>query len=477
MNARTSAGRDIDLPQDAIDRFRSRLRGQLLSSEDPGYEASRAVWNAMIDRRPGLIVRCLGVADVVSAVRFAREHDLLLSVKGGGHNIAGLAVCDGGLALDMSLMKGVWVDPRERVARAQPGCLLGDLDAETQAHGLAATLGFVSATGIAGLTLGGGFGYLTRRYGWTSDGVLSMQVVTADGRIVTASEGENQDLFWGLRGGGGNFGIVTGFEYRLNPIGPEILGGAIAWRAADAPRVLEAFRSLADSGPAELTCAVAMRPAPPAPWIDAAVHGEPIIILVICHTGPFDQGERHVATLRALGGMVGDVVQRRPYTTQQSLLDATQPRGRRYYWKSEYLPRLEPELLAKAPDLAGRIPSPHSALILFPIGGVLDRLPNDHSSVGNRDASVVLNITSAWERADDDAANIEWARSTWRELRRFSTGGTYINFLTEEEGAERTQAAYGPNLERLAEIKGRWDPENRFRVNKNIAPRPARTPA
>ena len=422
----------------------------------------------MIDRRPALIVRCLGVADVVTCVNFAREHGLLLSIKGGGHNISGLAVCDGGLMIDMSRMRGVWVDPTTRTARAQAGCLLGDVDRETQLHGLAAVLGFISNTGIAGLTLGGGFGYLTRRFGWTSDNLLSMEVVTADGRVVQASEKENRDLFWGLCGGGGNFGVVTGFEYKLHPVGPEVMAGAIAWRAEYAGEVLEMLRNLMEQAPPELVCVAGLRIAPPAPWLSKDIHGKPIVALFVCHTGRLTDGEKLVAPIKAFGTPVGDIVQQRTYVSQQSLLDATQPKGRRYYWKSEFLPNLKPELLAKTISHAEAIASPHSAILLFPLDGALNRFPEDHSSVGNRDTAWVLNIAASWEKAENDKTNIDWARAAWRDMRSFSTGGTYMNFLTEEESDDRIHAAYRKNYERLVEIKTKWDPANLFQMNKNI---------
>ncbi|HEX9187546.1 MAG TPA: FAD-binding oxidoreductase [Vicinamibacteria bacterium] len=453
-----------------VQGLRAALRGPVIADDDPGYDETRAIWNAMIDRRPAAIARCLGTADVVASLRFARERSLPLSIRGGGHNISGLAVAEGGLMLDLSLMRGVWVDPAARLARAQGGCLLGDVDRETQLHGLAAALGFVSATGVAGLTLGGGFGYLSRRFGWTSDTVRSMDVVTAEGRIVRASEAENADLFWGLRGGGGNFGVATAIEYELFPVGPEIVGGPVAWRAESAPEVLEAFRRAANDAPPELTLVAIMRKAPPAPWLDKDVHGQPIVILLACWSGKPEEGEKLLAPLKALGRPVGDILQRRPYVTLQSLLDATQPKGRRYYWKSEYLPAVESELLAKVREHAARIVSPHSAVIVFQLGGAIARLSADHSAVGNRDAAAVLNIPASWEKAEDDEANVEWARSAWRDMRRFSTGGTYVNFLTEEETGDRVAAAYGRNLERLAETKARWDPENVFRMNKNIPP-------
>lgn len=470
MTLRTAEGTEIQLEQKIVDDFKARVRGDVVLPGDLAYDDARSVWNAMIDRRPAIIVRCLGAADVIATVKFARDHRVALSIKGGGHNIAGLAVCEGGVMLDMSRARGVWVDPVGRTARAQAGCLLGDVDRETQLYGLAATMGFVSNTGVAGLTLGGGFGYLTRRFGWTCDTVRSMDVVTANGDLVRASETENADLFWALRGGGGNFGVVTSFEFELSPVGPEILGGAIAWPAEDAPRVLELFRTLTLNAPPELTCVAGLRKAPPAPWLAPAVHGRNIVLLFVCYSGDVEEGERLVAPIKRLGSPVGDIVQRRTYVSQQSLLDATQPKGRRYYWKSEYLPTHEPELLTAAIEHGGRTLSPHSAILLFPLDGPMNRLPSGYSAAGNRDAVSVVNIAAAWDNAEDDAANIEWARSTWRDLRRFSTGGVYVNFLTEEEGDERIKAAYRAQYGRLAAIKARWDPTNLFRMNKNIPP-------
>jgi FAD/FMN-containing dehydrogenase len=466
----TRDGSLLTLDRHLVETLRAALRGPLLVAGDPGYDEARAVWNAMIDRQPALVARCLGVADVVAGVNFARETGIALSIKGGGHNIAGLAVAESGLMLDLSLMRGVWVDPRSRTARAQAGCLLGDVDRETQVHGLAAVLGFVSATGIAGLTLGGGFGYLSRRFGWTSDNVRSMEIVGADGRLVRASEEDNPDLFWGLRGGGGNFGVVTSFDYELHPVGREIFGGAIAWRAEDASEVLDMFCRRAAEAPPELSLVAILRMAPRAAWIDPEVHGEPVVMLVACDTGPLAEAEERLAPIKAFGKPVGDILQRRPYVTQQSLLDGTQPRGRRYYWKSEYLPSVSSDLLSKVREHAARTTSPHSAIVVFPLGGAVSSRPDDHSAAGNRDAAAVLNITASWEEDAQDAAHVEWARSAWRDMRRFSTGGTYVNFLTEEETGDRLAAAYGRNLARLAEVKARWDPQNLFRVNKNIAP-------
>jgi FAD/FMN-containing dehydrogenase len=295
-------------------------------------------------------------------------------------------------------------------------------------------------------------------------------VVTADGRLVTASADENPGLCSGLRGGGGNFGVVTSFEYELFPVGPEIVGGAIAWPVEAAGEVLALYERIARTAPPEFHCVAALRNAPPAPWLKKEFHGKPIVALFICHTGPIAEAERAVAPVKALGTPVGDIVQRRPYTSQQSLLDATQPKGRRYYWKSEYVPEITGELLESVRGHAASLPSPHAALLVFPLDGALNGLAADHSPAGNRNARAVLNIAAAWERPEDDAANIEWARAAWRDLRRFSTGGTYVNFLTEEEGIDRIRAAYGDNYARLARVKAAWDPGNVFSMNKNIAP-------
>ncbi|MQA00152.1 MAG: FAD-binding protein [Dehalococcoidia bacterium] len=460
----------IALDDDVVVSLRGRLTGEVLVAGDPGYEEARAIWNGMIDRRPALIARCAGPADVVEAVRFAKDRNLVTSVKAGGHNIAGQAICEDGMVLDLSQMRDVFVDPVARTASVQAGCTLGDVDRETQMHGLAAVMGFVSTTGAAGVTVGGGFGYLTRTHGMTSDNLRSVEVVTADGELRTASDRENPDLFWAIRGGGGNFGVVTSFEYDLHPVGPEVVAGAIAWRGEDAAEVLEFFRGFAAEAPEELTCVAVLRPAPPAPWLREDVHGKAVVMALVCHSGSVEDGERAVASLKSFGSPVGDVIMRRPYVQQQQLLDATQPKGRRYYWKSEYLPGIDAAMLPPLIEHARAIASPHTAILLFQLEGALNRLPEDHSAAGGRDSAFVLNIAASWESAADDAANIEWARACWRDLRRFSTGYVYVNFLTEDEGADRTREAYGGNHARLAELKAKWDPDNFFRHNKNVAP-------
>ncbi len=471
MNIELKAAGDgtVQVSPEILAAFKAGFKGAVLGPDDPDYDETRKVWNAMIDRRPGLIARCTGTADVVQALRFARQHQFLLSVRGGGHNIAGLAVCEGGLMIDLSPMRGVSVDVKARTARAQAGCTLADVDRETQLHGLAAVLGFVSPTGIAGLTVGGGFGYLTRRHGWTCDTLVSMEVVTADGQVVRAAADENAELFWALRGGSGNFGIVTSFEYRLFPVGPEILGGAIAWRAEDAKEVLAFYRDFTARTPRETTCVAVLRIAPPAPWLPKEIHGKPIVAIFVCHSGGIDAGEEILAPLRQFGKPVADIVTRRPYAQMQGILDATQPKGRRYYWKSHYLPGVDARAIDVLIEHSARQRSPHSAILLFQLQGALNELPNDHSPAGNRDAAYVLNIAASWETAADDTPNMRWARECFEATQTFSTGGAYINFMTEEEGRERIEAAYGkPTLARLAALKRRFDPDNLFRHTKNV---------
>ncbi|UCH84909.1 MAG: FAD-binding oxidoreductase [Candidatus Latescibacterota bacterium] len=471
IGVETLAGETLRIDQSDLNVLTANMRGSLLLPGAPGYDDARTIWNGMIDRRPAVIARCIGAADVMACVAFARERGIRICIKGGGHNIAGLAVSEGAMMIDMSLMRGVWVDPKRRIAHAQAGCTLGDVDRDTQLHGLAAVLGFVSNTGITGLTLGGGFGYLTRRYGWTSDNVRSFELITADGRLRRVSDAEDPDLFWGLRGGGGNFGVVTGIEYDLYDVGPQIMGGAIAWRAEHAAEVLEMFREVNENSPPEHVCVAAIRPAPPAPWLPKEIHGKLVVALFVCDTGPIEEAEKRVNAIKSFGSPLGDIVQKRLYCSQQNLLDATQPNGRRYYWKSEYLPGVEDGLLEKFVNHGERIVSPHSAILLFPLHGALSNLPEEHSAVGNRETGMVFNVAGSWEKPEDDKANIAWARNAWKDMREFSTGGTYINFLNAEEGDDRIRDAYGKNYDRLVEIKTKCDPQNIFRANKNIVPK------
>ena len=467
----TREGGTTRVDEETVASFRASLRGTTFGPEDDGYDDACSIWNAMIEKRPALIVRCSGTADVIEAVNFVRDHDILVSVRGGGHNIAGTALCNDGLTIDLSGLKGIHVDRKKRTVRAQPGCNLGDLDRETQAFGLAVPAGIVTDTGIAGLTLGGGFGWLTRRFGYTSDNLLSADVVTADGSFLKASENENADLFWGLRGGGGNFGIVTSFEYQAHPVGPQVMAGMVIHPIEKASEVVSFFREFSASAPDELTCLLNLRPAPPAPFLPEEVHGKPIVVIAVCHSGSLEDGERVLQPLKKFGDPLADVIAPKPFTVFQSMLDTAQPPGRHYYWKSEYLPELSEDAGDILIENASKISSPHSAILLFQLGGALTRYGDTDTSAGNRNAAYILNVAASWEDPAVTDEQVAWAQATWSAMQRFSTGGVYVNFLTEEEGDQRVRAAYGAaNYERLVKLKDKLDPQNMFRLNQNIPP-------
>jgi FAD/FMN-containing dehydrogenase len=462
-------GERILLEASALDAMSTDLDGQLLRPEDDGYAESCSLWNGMITARPAIVSRAASVDDVVRTVRFAAEHWLQLSIRGGGHNIAGLALCDGGLTLDMSGRNAVDVDAGSRLARVQAGALLGDVDRATQQHGLAATLGFVSLTGVAGLTLGGGFGYLTRRFGWTVDDLEAVEIVLADGSVQRASRYENAELFWALRGGGGNFGVVTEFTFRLHEVGPQITGGPIAWPASEAERVLDTFRQVTESAPRELTLVAIRRNAPPAPWLPESAHGTPIVMIMACHSGDLDQATADLEPITSLGKPLANMIQQREYTQQQSLLDATQPRGNHYYWKSEFVPGLSDELVAAYHAQFEGLTAPANQIVLFQVAGALAEHAEDDGAIGNRDAAFAYVAQSMWT-PDSPAgdANRTWVRNAWEAVKPFSTGGNYINFQTADEPDDRTRASFRSNYERLARVKAEVDPTNLFRINRNI---------
>ena len=425
-----------------------------------------AIWRAAI----AAIVRCAETADVVRAVRFAREHELVVAVRGGGHNVAGTAVCEGGLVIDLSPMKGLWVDPAGRTARAQPGLLWGEFDRETQAFGLAAPGGIISHTGIAGLTLGGGLGWLMRRHGLAADNVLAADVVTADGDVVRASAEEHADLFWGLRGGGGNFGVVTSFEYRLHQVGPIVLAGVMLYPAASAREVLDSYREFIARAPDELTTIVVLRMAPPAPFLPSSVHGQPVIIIGACYAGPVQEGMRAVAPLRRLGEPLVDLIRPTPYVAHQGFFDPTAPHGLGYYWKSEYVPSLGDALIDTLAERAWGVPTPESYTIIFHLGGAVGRQDPEGSAFEDRRAAHAVNIDAVWSEPARAPACIAWTRELWEAVRPHSTGRIYVNFLGDE-GPDRVRAAYGEaKYERLRALKRQHDPTNFFRLNQNIRP-------
>lgn len=452
----------------SLDALRSDLDGAVALPGDDVYAEATTIWNGMIRKRPAAVARAASVRDVVRVVRFAAEEGAELSIRGGGHNIAGLGLSDGGLTLDMSGFRDVVVDPEARTARVGAGCLLADVDRATQAHGLAAPLGFVSLTGVGGLTLGGGFGYLTRRFGWTVDRLEEAEMVMADGTVVRASRTEEPELFWAIRGGGGNFGVVTEFVFRLDEVGPQITGGIIAWPAARAEEVLDAFRSTTDSSSRNLTMTAIRRNAPPAPWLPAEAHGKPVVMVVVCHSGSPEEAEDDLAALRAVGQPLADLVVPKEYVAQQTLLDATQPKGMHYYWKSEFVPALSDGLLETYHAQFVGLRAPANQIALFHLAGALNELPEDDGAVGNREAAFACVIQSmgAPDLAPDE--NRAWVRSAWEAFRPFSTGGNYVNFQTEDEPDTRTAESYRSNYERLLAAKQRYDPANVFRVNRNI---------
>jgi FAD/FMN-containing dehydrogenase len=465
------SGDQRDVSGEALDIFTRGLDGTLIHPDDERYADAISLWNGMITKRPAAVIRPAGTQDVVRSVNFVRENELELSIKGAGHNIAGLALTDGGITLDMSEMKGVVVDTDRSVARIGPGCTLGDVDRATQELGLATTLGFVSATGVAGLTLGGGFGYLTRRFGWTVDDLEEVEIVTSDGTVRRASRNEHEDLFWAIRGGGGNFGVVTEFVLRLHEVGPQVTGGLIAWPASEASGVLDLYRQVVESAPRELTAVVLRRNAPPAPWLPEAAHGTPIIVMVICHSGDLEQAQADLAPIKSHAQPLADLVQARDYVAQQSLLDATQPKGMHFYWKSEFLPGLSDELFEAYNAQFVDLKAPANQMVLFHIAGALNEHPEDDGAMGNREAAFACVIQSMW-RPDEPAAdaNRAWVRAAWEAIKPYSTGGNYVNFQTEDESDDRTVESYRDNYRRLEAVKATYDPTNLFRVNRNIRP-------
>ena len=458
----------VTLSAQELGALASRTEGPLLRPGDDGWPEAVLVWNGMVAKVPALVLRPTSTADVAEAVRFAAERRLLLAIKGGGHNIAGTAMAPGGLTLDMSLMRDVAVDPESRRVHVGPGCKLGDVDVVTQEHGLAAVLGFVSETGVAGLTLGGGFGYLTRRFGWTVDTLDEVEIVTADGQLLTANREDNADLFWALRGGGGNFGVVTRFTFRLYEVGPLITGGLVAWGAERADEVLAVYRQVTDSAPRELTTVLTIRLAPPAPFLPPEWHGKPIVGMVACHTGA--DASADLAPLRELGSPIVDLIVEKPYTAQQAMLDATQPKGPNYYWKTEFIPGLSDGFLENFKAGALQVTSPMSQSIMFHLAGALNERGEDDGAVGNREAGFVTGYAASW-RPDDPRGDehVAWARDSWAGIRSFSVGN-YVNFQVVDDDTARIAAAYGGNLQRLQQVKAAYDPENLFRVNRNVAP-------
>jgi FAD/FMN-containing dehydrogenase len=470
MRTTTTApvGRGSTKPTVEIEGF----GGRLIGADDVDYDVARAVWNGAIDRRPRLIARCVGAADVVAAVRFAREQNLEIAIRGGGHNVAGTAVCDGGVVVDLSGMRAVRVDAANRKVWVQGGALWGDVDRETQAHGLATTGGIVSHTGVAGLTLGGGVGWLMRRHGLTVDNLLAAEVVTAGGEVLRASEDEHADLFWALRGGGGNFGVVTSFELRLHPIGPTVLAGPILWDASDAVEVLRFYRDFIRDAPDELGTVVRFGAAPPLPVVPESLHWRPVVMLGTCFAGRPEDGERAVRPLRAFKAPLLDLVGPTFYSGFQGALDSTVAHGWSYYWKSTHLPSLTDDLIDVLTRHAFSCASPRSYVALFHLQGAVSRVADGATAFGNRQAAHAITLDGVWRPGEDFGdRDTAWARAFFDALGRFRNG-VYVNFLAGDEEPGRIREAYGDSVyDRLRDVKTAYDPDNVFRHNQNISPR------
>jgi FAD/FMN-containing dehydrogenase len=462
----------MELDQARVAGLRKALRGVLLQPSDQAYGDARAIWNGMITRQPALIARVSGVADVVTCVNFARENGFPLSIRGGGHNVAGTALCEGGLTVDMSLRRGVRVDPIRETIRVEAGATWGDVDHETAPFGLVVPSGIVSTTGVAGFTMGGGFGWTSRKFGYAADNLLSVDIVTADGEPRHASKTQNADLFWALRGGGGNFGAVTSFEFRAHRHGPRTICGMVVYPMAKACLVMEQYRQITAIAPDELCCLLILRIAPAAPFLPEELHGKPIASIAVCWAGDPASGEDAVHPLKTFGNPIVDTIVPKPFYEHQTMLDAGQPFGRRYYWKSDYFAALGDELINTMIEHAERITSPHSAVLLMHLGGAPARVDPTTNAVGLRAAPYVLNIQAAWESPQEDRRHLAWAREHWDATRPFSTGSAYINFMTDDEGQARVHAAYGDDVyARLRDVKTKFDPGNLFHGAQNIPPR------
>jgi FAD/FMN-containing dehydrogenase len=453
----------------AVNELRDSFRGEVVSPADAGYHEHRKIWNGSIDRRPGLIARCAGVADVRAAVRFGREHGLTVAVRGGGHSFPGLSVCDDGLLIDLGPMKGVRVDPEAGSARAQAGLLLGELDRETQAFGMAVPAGIVTTTGLAGLTLGGGIGWIMRKYGLTIDNLVSVDVVTADGEFVKASENENADLFWGVRGGGGNFGIVTDFEFRLHPLGPQVMAGPVFWPMEDAPEVLRFYRDWIADCPDELMTIVVQRRAPALPVVPPELVGKHVVAVAACYAGPVEDGERVLAPLKRFGSPVLDLCMPKPFLAHQAMFDPSFRRGWWYYVRSCDVAELDDDVIDIVVEHGLRITSPITSIALWQMGGAVARVGENETAFNGRDAGFTFNLNGNSETADGFDTERQWARDYWSALAPYHTS-VYVNFLMEE-GEERVREAYGAEkYDRLKALKRTYDPTNFFRLNQNITP-------
>lgn len=468
INALNLSEELVPIEKGALDELRSWVRGRVIAPGEEGYDEARKVWNAMIDRRPALVIECTGTADVLYAVRFAKKHQLLISVRGAGHNIAGRALQDNVILIDLSKIRTVFVDPVKKTATVSPGATLGDLDHETQAYGLAVPVGINSTTGVSGLTLGGGFGWLSRSLGMTIDHLLSVEVVTVDGERLLCSRDSHADIFWAMSGGGGNFAIATSFTFALHPVGPQVMCGPVAFAIEEAEDVLTNYRQFCQNGPDEVAVWAVMRHAPPFPFLDSSYHGRPVLLLVGFYNGPLEKGKVELARLKELGKPLGDGIAPHRFTDFEQAFDPLLTPGSRNYWKSHNFIEIDDKLIKVLVEFGNKLPSAFTEIFIAQMGGKVNQIPPDATAYPHRNVNFIMNVHTRWEEEKDDQKCISWARDFYKATKPFATGGVYVNFVSE--GDDSIEQAYAQNAERLAKIKTKYDPKNVLRTNLNVKP-------
>jgi FAD/FMN-containing dehydrogenase len=465
------SGEATNVSDSEISTFKKKFSGHLLNKDDKDYNDARLIWNGIIDKHPALIARCKNSKDVSLAVKFARNHNLLVSIRGGGHNVAGNSVCDDGLMIDLSLMNTVSVNQKDMTAVVEPGCTLGNADLATQKYGMVIPSGIVTSTGVAGLTLGGGFGWLSRKWGLTCDHLISAEVVTAEGDIIKASSEDNPDLFWGIKGGGGNFGIVTSFKFNLRELGPEVTGGLILYKLEETEKVLSFYNEYISTAPREVTTVLIYRYCPPAPFIKEEFHGKPVFGFGALYSGKPEKGMEILKPLKSFGSPVADIIVPKPFVAHQSMLDAGQPKGACYYWKSEYLKEISPDLSSKFVEQTFNMSSTASIIGAFQLGGAISDIGEDDTAYSFRNAGYAVNINTQWQKNSDPEKHLSWARKTQQFAAPYSMGSGYINFASSDETPERVTKTYGEKkYKKLVDLKRKYDPDNFFRLNQNIKP-------
>lgn len=468
IKAKTIKGQIINIETSVLESLKANIHGKVITPEDKEYEKAKMIWNGMIDKRPALIVQCSGTADVIKAVRFAKENHLLISVRGAGHNIAGRSLEDNVLLIDLSKLRYAHVEPEEAIATVSPGATLADLDQEAQIYGLGLPVGINSTTGVAGLTLGGGFGWLSRKHGMTIDSLISAEVITVDGDRIVCSKDKHPDLFWAIRGGGGNFGIVTSFKFKLHKVGPMVYSGPVVFDLKEGKKVLHAYREFCRNAPDEATVWALIRHCPPFPFVDASYKDKPVLILVAIYNGPVEKGKEVLSKLKEMGKPIGDGLGPNPYASFQQTFDKFLTPGARNYWKTHNFKDLDDKLIDTVLEYATKLPSLHSEMFFAQMGGQTNRVAKDATAYPHRDVNFIMNFHTRWGNKSEDQHCISWARKFYEEMKPFATGGAYVNFVSE--GDDNLEGSYSENIAKLAAIKAKYDPNNVLRSNLNISP-------